>query len=168
MALQTSYGFIKSPEDTRPDENQNRTTASILYNRDLGRDSNLASALVFGQNNTTGEGLTHAYTFETSFQKQKNTVFLRAEHVQKSAGELALDANAGNNVYGINALSLGYVRDFSHGKGVDVGLGVQGTLSTAPSGLRPYYGTSPYTGFQIFFRIRPSKMNMGSMNMSGH
>jgi len=81
LALQTSYGFLKSPEDTRPDENQNRTTASILYNRDLGRDSNLASAFIFGQNNTTGERLTHAYTFETSFQKQKNTVFLRAEHV---------------------------------------------------------------------------------------
>jgi len=168
LALQTSYGFIKSPEQTRPNENQNRTTASILYNRASGRDSNLATALVFGQNNTTGEGLTHAYTFETAFQKQKNTVYLRAEHVQKSGSELALPASAGNNLYGINALSLGYVRDFSHGKGVDVGLGVQGTLSTAPSSLRSYYGSSPYTGFQIFFRIRPSKMNMESMDMSGH
>jgi len=168
VALQTSYGFIKSPESTRPGENQNRTTASILYNRDLGGDSNLATALVFGQNNTTGEGPTRAYTFETAFQKQSNTVYLRAEHVQKSASELSLPASAGNNLYGINALSLGYVRDFSHGKGVDVGLGLQGTLSTAPSGLRPYYGSSPYTGFQIFFRIRPSKMNMNGMNMSGH
>ena len=79
LALQTSYGFLKSPEEALPNENQNRATASLLYNRDLGHDANLASALVYGQNATSGTGITRAYTVETALQKQSNTVFLRAD-----------------------------------------------------------------------------------------
>ncbi len=166
IALQVSHGFVKSPEALRPDENQHRTTASILYNRALGDDANLASTLIFGQNNTTGEGKTNAFTFETALQKQKNTVYLRAEHVQKSGEELALNPVDAGNIYGISALSVGYVRDLTHGKGVDVGVGIQGTIADGPSGLNSYYGSGPYTGFQVFLRIRPSKMKMDGMGMS--
>ena len=168
LAFQVSHGLVKSPEELRPDEDQRRTTASVLYNCELGADANLASALVYGQNNTTGEGKTNAFTFETALQKQKNTVFLRAEHVQKSGEELALAPADENNIFGVSALSVGYVRDLSHGKGLDVGLGIQGTLSDGPSGLNPYYGSSPYTGFQVFLRIRPSKMKMSGMGTMGN
>ena len=44
-------------------------------------------------------------------------------------------------------------------------MGVQGTVSDGPSSLKPYYGSGPFTGFQIFFRIRPSKMKMDAMQM---
>jgi hypothetical protein len=170
-ALQTSYGYIKSPESLDPGKNQHRITASALYNRPLGEDANLSAALIWGQNNTTGEGRTNAYTLETALQKQKNTVYLRAEHVQKSGHELELAPADEGNIYGINALSIGYVRDLKHGNGLDIGLGAQVTLSDGPSGLNTYYGSGPYTGMQVFLRIRPSRMKMepmamGQMNMS--
>ncbi|RYX85088.1 hypothetical protein EON83_07525 [bacterium] len=167
VALQVSHGFLKSPETSHPDENQHRTTASILYNHSLGEDANLATAFVYGQNAISGESTTHAYTLETALQKQKNTVFLRAEHVQKTGEELVLNPADAGNIYGINALSIGYVRDLSHGKGVDVGLGIQGTFADGPSGLNSYYGSGVYKGFQVFFRIRPSRMKMNGMGMTG-
>lgn len=166
-ALQASYGFVKSPEALTPGKNQHRITASALYNKPLGEDANWASALIWGQNNTTGEGKTNAFTLETTLQKQRNIVFLRAEHVQKSGHELSLAPADEGNIYGINALSIGYIRDLKHGRGLDIGLGAQATISDGPSGLDSYYGSGPHTGFQVFLRLRPSRMKMDSENMGG-
>jgi hypothetical protein len=40
LALQVSHGYIKSPEALEPDLKQHRTTASVIYNRWLGHDTN--------------------------------------------------------------------------------------------------------------------------------
>jgi hypothetical protein len=166
-ALQVSNGFIKSPEALRPDENQRRTTASMIYNKPLGEDANWASTFVWGQNNTTGEGRSNAYTFESALQRRKNTVFLRAEYVQKSGEELALPAPDDTRLFGVRALSAGYVRDLKRGSGLDVGLGAQVTVSDNPSHLDAFYGSGPHTGFQIFLRIRPSRLKMPASQPAG-
>ena len=58
LALQVSHAYIESPEALEPQANRHRTTASLIYNRALGPDSNWATSLVWGQNNDTHEGKT--------------------------------------------------------------------------------------------------------------
>jgi hypothetical protein len=59
-------------------------------------------------------------------------------------------------IFPILAASFGYVHDFTHGDGLDVGLGAQFTIDHRPEELDRYYGDEVGYGFQVFLRIRPS------------
>ena len=69
-------------------------------------------------------------------------------------------------VFPINAYTLGYVRDLSHGSGIDVGLGGQVTINDVPGDLDRSYGNEIPVSFQIFLRVRPSLM--GDHQMANH
>ncbi len=56
----------------------------------------------------------------------------------------------------MSAYTLGYVRDLSHGNGVNVGLGTQVTINNRPDTLDRYYGDDLDYAFEFFLRIRPS------------
>jgi Heavy metal binding domain len=156
LALQLSHGYIKSPEALEPNVNRRRTTASLIYNKRLGPDSNWATSLVWGQNDDTHEGKTESVLVETNYQRERDTVYARWERVEKSGHELALAPGDLNEIFPVNAVSIGYVRDLSHGNIVDIGLGGQLTLDFWPSELDRYYGGGPGCGFQIFLRVGPS------------
>lgn len=157
IALQVSHGYIKSPEALEPETKRHRTTASLIYNKRLGPDSNWATSLVWGQNNDTNEGKTESVLLETDYQRERDTIYGRWEWVQKSGHELVLAPTDHNEIFSLNAISLGYVRDLSHGNNIDVGIGGQVTLDFWPSELDRYYGGGPGYGFQIFLRMRPSQ-----------
>ncbi|HWY40274.1 MAG TPA: heavy metal-binding domain-containing protein [Chthoniobacterales bacterium] len=156
LALQVSRAYIESPEALEPDLNRHRTTASLIYNKRLGPDSNWATSLVWGQNNDTHEGKTESVLVETDYQRERDTVYGRWEWVQKSGRELVLSAIDANEIFDVNAVSIGYVRDLSHGNNIDLGLGGQVTLDFWPGELDRYYGGGPGYGFQVFLRVRPS------------
>ena len=156
LAVQVSHGYIKSPEALEPNVNRHRTTASIIYNRPLGHDSNWATTFVWGQNNDSGEK-TQSVLLESDYQRGPNSVYGRWERVEKSGHELALRDADLTKIFPVNAVSLGFVRDLCHGHEIDVGLGTQITLNIWPDGLDRYYGDGPGYGFQIFLRIRPSR-----------
>jgi hypothetical protein len=156
LALQVSHGYLKGPEALEPDVKQHRTTASAIYNLPLGQDTNWSNSFVWGQNNNTGEGKTQSFLVETNYQRRRDTVYARWERVEKSGHELVLEDVDLANVFPINAATIGYVRDLTHGSGVDVGLGGQATLNFWPNGLNRYYGDGPGYGFQFFLRVRPS------------
>jgi hypothetical protein len=159
LALQVSHGYLHSPEELEPEVNQHRTTASLIYNIPLGRDSNWSSSFVWGQNRNTGSGKTQSFLFETNFQRGRDTFYGRFEHVEKPGHELVLDEIDHDTVFPINAFSVGYVRDITHGRGIDVGLGGQITIHDVPDRLDYYYGDeTPFT-FQVFLRVRPSLMS---------
>jgi len=168
LALQISHGYIKSPEALEPDVKVHRTTASVIYNRRLGAESNWSNSFVWGQNDTTSEGKSQSFLVETDFQWKRETVYGRFEFVQKSGDELVLVTPDPHRMYDIKAFSAGYVHDFCHGKGIDVGLGGQFTVDVHPASLNRYYGDNPDFGFQIFFRIRPSEMAMTGMSSMNH
>jgi hypothetical protein len=156
LALQVSYGYIHSPEQLEPELNRHRTTASLIYNLPLGNDSNWANSFVWGQNNDTGEGKTQSFLVETNYQRGPNTVYFRWEHVEKSGHELVLNEAADTRVFPIGAYTLGYVRDLSHGNGIDIGLGTQFTINNRPDTLDRYYGDDLGYAFEFFLRVRPS------------
>jgi hypothetical protein len=164
LALQFSHGYLKSPEALEPNANQHRTTSSLIYNVPLGPDSNWATTFVWGQNNTAGEGKTQSFLLESDFQRGRDTFYTRLERVEKSGHELVLSGADLQRVFPIFAASLGYVRDLTHGNGLDFGLGAQFTIDHRPSDLNRYYGDELGYGFQVFLRIRPSLHSRSEMD----
>src|SRR5438128_7067238 len=156
LALQVSYGYIKSPEALEPDLKRHRTTASVIYNLPLGHDSNWSTSFVWGQNNDTGEGKTQSFLLESNYQRGRDTFYARWERVQKSGEELVLNPAADTRIFPVSAYTVGYVRDLSHGNGLDIGLGTQFTINGRPDTLDRYYGDDLGYAFQFFLRIRPS------------
>ena len=155
LALQFSHAYIRSPEALEPDLNRHRTTASAIYNLPLGNDINWSNSFVWGKNNDSGEK-TNSFLLESNYQRRRDTIYGRWELVEKSGHELVLPDVDLEKVFTVNAVSLGYVRDLTHGNGIDIGAGVQGTLDFWPGGLDRYYGDEIGYGFQVFLRIRPS------------
>jgi hypothetical protein len=156
LALQVSHGYIKSPEALDPNLKLHRTTASAIYNLPLGPDTNWSTSVVWGQNDATDEGRTQSFLIETNYQRARDTIYARWERVEKSGHELVLNEVDDTKIFAVYALTLGYVRDFTHGNKVDIGLGGQFTLNIWPGDLDRYYGDELGYGFQIFLRIRPS------------
>jgi hypothetical protein len=156
LALQVSYGYIKSPEAVDPKTNIHRTTASAIYNLPLGRDRNWSNTFVWGQNNASGEGKTQSFLIESNYQRGRDTVYLRWERVEKSGHELVLDPPDESRIFPVSGYTIGYVRDLSHGNGVDIGLGTQFTINDRPDILDRYYGNDLGYAFQFFLRVRPS------------
>src|SRR5437870_3616360 len=168
LALQVSYGYIKSPEALEPDLKRHRTTASVIYNLPLGHDSNWSNTFVWGQNHDTGEGKTQSFLVESDYQRGRNTVYVRWERVEKSGQELVLNSAANSRTFPVSAYTLGYVRDLSHGNGLDIGLGTQITINNRPDTLDRYYGDDLGYAFEFFLRIRPSLHGHSAREHSEH
>lgn len=171
-ALQVSYGLVHNPEGDGADVH--RTTASWIYNRPLGMDANFTTALVWGQNDNSDEGISNSYLAEADYQHNADTLFTRIENIQKSGHELVLPAPYDTaKLYDLGAYTVGYVRDLTHGKGIDTGLGFAVTANTKPSSLDPFYGGGTPLSFEVYLRLRPSRMKgmsggkMAGMDMSG-
>ena len=167
LALQISHGYLKGPEALEPDAKQHRTTASAIYNQPLGPDANWSNSFVWGQNNLTDEGKTQSFLAETNFQRGRDTVYARWERVEKSGHELVLAEEDHGRIFPVSAYTVGYVRDFRSGDGMDLGIGGQFTLNDLPDALQRYYGDDLAYGFQVFFRIRPSRMADAMQHASG-
>ncbi len=156
-AFQVSYGFIRNAEGDGVD--QHRTTASWLYDRPLGEDANFTTALVWGQNNLNTEGRTNSYLAEADFQHGRDTVFTRIENIQKSGRELVLPEDAlQSRKFTLGAYTLGYVRDVTHGTGIDTGVGFAVTADQHPAALDADYGSGVPLSFQVYLRLRPSRL----------
>ena len=168
LALQVSYGYIKSPEALEPDLKRHRTTSSVIYNLPLGHDSNWSNTFVWGQNHDTGEGKTQSFLIESDYQRGRDTVYFRWERVEKSGHELVLDPPDESRIFPVSGYTIGYVRDLSHGNGIDIGLGTQFTINDRPSRLDRYYGDDLGYAFEFFLRIRPSLHSHGAHDHAEH
>jgi hypothetical protein len=168
LALQFSHGYIKSPEALDPETKVHRTTASAIYNQPLGPDRNWSNSFVWGQNDATDEGKTQSFLIESNYQRGRDTVYLRWERVEKSGHELVLDPPDESRIFPVSAYTIGYVRDLSHGNGLDIGLGAQFTINDRPDSLDRYYGDDLGYAFQFFLRIRPSLHSHAAHKHSEH
>jgi hypothetical protein len=167
LALQVSHGYIKSPEELEPDAKRHRTTASAIYNLPLGNDRNWSNSFVWGQNHDTSDGKTQSFLFETNYQRGRDTIYARWERVEKSGHELVLSAPDDRRIFPVSGYTIGYVRDLTHAKGVDIGVGGQFTINDMPDRLERYYGDGLPYSFEMFFRVRPSQM-MHDMSAMQH
>jgi hypothetical protein len=157
---QYSYGRIASPEALFPNENQERMTASVMYNRPLHM-GNWASSLIWGRTRSLEDNSKfNSYTLESTLRfMTSNHAWTRIENAERSnellLGENPLPPNFLEQPIGrVQAYTLGYDRDIDMIPHVASALGAQVTVYGAGENLKAVYGSHP-AGIAIFIRIRP-------------
>ena len=151
-ALQVSRAHIKSPEQLHPDDDVDRTTASVIYNRAFGA-SNWQTTLAWGRNAASHGTATNAYLLESAIRTSKtHTFFGRAERADKN--ELFLPGTAlAQETFRVGKLSLGYLYDFPSDSHFKFGIGGLVSRFSLPSELQSTYGSSP-TSYMLFGRVK--------------
>jgi len=169
--VQTSYGFLRSPEASEPDTDIRRGTASVQYNKPLKR-GNWATAFVWGRNHTSSPGETHnlnGYTFESTVNfLDKNYFYTRLELVDKNELLRAVDRTRlgitdDHPSFRIGAYTFGGARELFTNDNVSLAVGSDLTFYSKPVILDQLYGGNPVS-WKLFFRIRPGKREMNSMH----
>jgi hypothetical protein len=151
-ALQASFGHLRSPEQLEPNVNQDRLTASVLYNRNWN-NNNWQTLFAWGRNVNKPGHVLDAFLVESTIAfRKKHTIFGRVERAEKD--ELfEPGAPLAGETFTVGEASLGYLYDFLEAPRFRAGLG--GLLSAAivPALLKPSYGGTPISGM-VFLRLR--------------
>lgn len=159
-STQYSFARLASPEQLHPEEDVQRMTASVSYNKPFTRGS-WASTLVWGRNRTLQSGqIGNGYLAESTLQfSEHNRVWTRIENVDRSS-ELLLGKQVEPPGFDekflarIQAYTAGYDHDFPMIPGLSTALGAQVTFYGKPDFLTPIYGQHPL-GVILFMRVRP-------------
>ena len=170
----TSYGYLKSPESLTPDRSQQRISAAVQHSSLIGKDGELALSFSYGAiRNSDAGGFEHSLALESNVQLDDcNTVFGRAEYVQKTAEDLVVTSLPSAMVLPVYAVSAGYIREVATYGQTTLGLGIAGSINVVPQALQATYGTRTPVGMVVYLRLRPAVMAghahrmAPSMNMS--
>lgn len=155
-SLTAGYGNLDNPERAIPAESVRRLTASAMYGRALGGDGQWSTTFIYGRNTEEGEESSHSGLIESeAVLDRHNTLFGRAELVQKSAEDLKLSSLPPEQHFNVASISLGYIRELSRGRGVTLGVGARGTVNLLPTALEASYGSRTPLGGMVFLRVRP-------------
>ena len=171
-SLSSGYGDIEGAEVAHPEPMQ-RLVASVLHGRTVGASGQWASAVVYGTNNQEPHGRSHSVLLESEVVIDRaNTIFGRAEFVQKRGEDLSLDAPPSNldaaALFGVGHLSVGYIREIARARGATVGIGARGTVNLVPEELVTSYGSRTPLGGLVFLRVRPVMAQRGAVAPDAH
>jgi hypothetical protein len=157
---QYSYARIASPEALFPGEDQERMTASVMYNRPF-RGGNWANTLLWGRTHGLQDNsIFNSYLLESSLNfRRLNYAWTRIESAERSneliLGESPLPPNFDERPIGrVQAYTFGYDRDIDVVPHLASAIGAQFTIYGVPGTLQPIYGAHPLS-VAIFFRLRP-------------
>jgi hypothetical protein len=177
---QYSIAHIVSPEALYPNENQQRQTASIMYNRPFGvhhdttsmpgmdmstpATGNWSTTLLWGRTKSlTDNGKENSYLLESLLQfHTRNYVWTRIENAGRS-NELLLPPGSAlppkfteSPIGHVAAYTFGYDRDYRIAPHLLAAPGAQFTTYTTPALLVSTYGAHPW-GVVAFVRLRVTK-----------
>lgn len=157
---QFSYARIASPEALFPGEDQERMTASVMYNRPL-RGGNWANTILWGHTlGLQGNSVFNSYLLESTLNfSNLNYVWARIESAERSnellLGENPLPPNFEERPIGrVQAYTFGYDRDIDVVPHLASAIGAQFSTYGVPGTLQSIYGAHPLS-VAIFFRLRP-------------
>jgi hypothetical protein len=157
---QYSYARIKSPEALFPTEDQERMTASVMYNRPL-HYGNWASTLLWGRTRSLHDNsVFNSYVLESTLRFHvRNYVWIRIESAERSneliLGENPLPPGFQEQPIGqVQGYMFGYDRDIDLVPHLASAIGAQFTTYGVPERLKPIYGSHP-AGVVVFIRLRP-------------
>ena len=161
---QYSYGRIASPEALFAGEDQERMTASVMYNKPLGDGKlgggNWASTILWGRTRSLQDNsVFNSYLLESTLRFfKRNYAWTRVENADRSneliLGEAALPPGFEERRIGrVQAYTVGYSRDYDVLPHVASAVGVQFTTYGVPEVLQ-LYGGHP-AGGMVFVRLRP-------------
>lgn len=166
LALQASFGFLKSPEVHEPENDVYRSSFSALHNYHFNRQRILSSTFVWGLNtsfpatdrNETSNS--HSFLLESTLYGDRVNFFTRLELVQKSFHELEIhDVPDESENQVISGISFGYSFYLLKNCYFFADLGSMATVNIIPSDLHPYYGSLPLS-VQVYLRLQPPLMRM--------
>lgn len=152
--LQASYGWLKSPEELHPDENEKRATASVNYNNGAG----LAATAAFSAKKHVeaggghDEGTLTAWLGEVNYDiTDRHSVFGRVENVRNA--ELFPDHAhpLHDQSFRVTKFQAGYAYRIPLGP-VNLAIGGSAATYVKPDVLDPYYGKSPFS-YTVFARF---------------
>jgi hypothetical protein len=157
---QYSYGHITSPEALSPAENQQRMTASVMYNRPF-HDGNWASTVLWGRTRSLpGNAIFDSYLCESTLRfRASNYAWTRIENAERSneliLGEVPLPPGFHEQPWGrVQAYTLGYDHDLYLVPHLASAIGAQVTTYGVADRLKLIYGEHP-VGVAVFVRLRP-------------
>ncbi|HYE27425.1 MAG TPA: hypothetical protein VEA61_04230 [Allosphingosinicella sp.] len=149
LSLQASWARLISPEQLEPGENQTRWSASLLYNRPLGRRARWSTTLAWGRRSSGHEPL-DAFVLESAVARGRWTLFGRVERTEND--ELGGTGGAHGAAHGVVKLALGALHEFRAAPHVRLGIGGLWAFNFVPAALEPSYGGDP-NGMMIFLRL---------------
>ena len=157
---QYSYGRITNPEALFATDNQERMTASVIYNRPLP-NGNSASTFLWGRTRSLQDDVKfNSYLFESMARfRTRNYAWTRIENVERS-NELLLGAQPlppsfeEKPIARVQAYTFGYDHDIDLFPHWASAIGAQFTAFGVGNTLKPVYGSHPVGG-AIFVRLRP-------------
>jgi hypothetical protein len=177
---QYSIAHIVSPEALYPNEDQQRQTASIMYNHPFGirhdntsmpgmdmpapATSNWSTTIIWGRTKSLSDnGKENSYLLESLLQfRTRNYIWTRIENAGRS-NELLLPPGSKlpphfeeSPIGHVAAYSFGYDRDYQLSKHLLAAPGAQFTTYTTPKALVSTYGEHPW-GVVAFVRFRIAK-----------
>ncbi len=167
-SAQYSWAHITSPESLYPGDDQARQTASLMYNRPLGRDigsglrsANLSTTLLWGRTRSLhDQSKENSYLAEALLQfASTNYVWTRIENAARS-NELLLTPGSPlpsgyteSPIGHVAAYTAGYDHDLRVAPRLLAAPGAQFTSYTTPAPLTGIYGSHPF-GVVAFVRFR--------------
>ena len=150
LSFQTSWGYLKSPEELTPNVDENRLTASGTYNLPFG-DNVWATTFAWGRKmNHPGRTLDGFLLESELILHDTHTLFARAERVAED--ELFDGGPLLNRVETVEKISLGYIRDFHPADHLKLGIGGLVSRYDYPSALNRAYGDP--TSYMVFLRLK--------------
>lgn len=160
-SAQYSFAHLTSPEQLHPEEDTQRMTASVMYNRKVG-SGNWATTLLWGRNHGLQSGdSSSAYLAESTLElAHGNAIWGRIENADRTS-ELLLGKAAPppgfeeRPLARVQAYTVGYDHDFKLLAHVATAVGGQFTAYGKPERLTPVYGQHP-VGVVVFLRLRPA------------
>jgi hypothetical protein len=161
---QYSYARLHSPEALYPGEDQERMTASAMYNRPLAR-GDWASTVLWGRTRGLGDAggspdKENSYLLESTVRfRARNYIWTRVENAGRSnellLGEQPLPAGfVERPLTHVQAYTFGFDRDVEMAPHLRPAIGAQVTVYGVGRPLQGIYGTDPI-GVSVFLRLRP-------------
>ena len=161
---QVSYARIKSPEALFADEDQARTTASVMYNLPVAH-GNSANTLLWGRTRSLADDAKeNSYLFESTLRfLDRNYAWTRIENAGRTnellPGEQPIPPGFHEEpLTHVQAYMAGYDREVSRWHGLSTAVGAQVTVYGVGKPLQAIYGSDP-VGVSVFVRVRPGAGN---------
>jgi hypothetical protein len=153
LSFQTSWGYLKSPEQLMPATDEDRVTASGTYNLPFD-GNNWATTFAWGRKIDQPGHRLDGFLLESALSlEDKHTFFTRFERVDED--ELRDGTPFAGVPVTVTKASAGYIRDWRVAQDLKCGLGGLVSQYAYPDSVRTFYGAPP-TSFMLFMRLKVS------------
>ncbi len=157
-SLQASWARQKSPEQLKPEVDQEKWSASAIFTRAIGENGSIAATAAFARRQAIEPDGVRDHALDAAFVEltwkpdRRWTAFGRAE-ITENDELLVAPGEVHGPAYAVGKASLGVIRDFVIARNVRIGVGGLVARSLTPRGLDPSYGGDRTSGM-AFVRLR--------------